>query len=96
MATHSSIIAWRIPWTEDPSRIQSIGSHKVGHNGSNLACTHEYIYIHTHTHNTHTQTYTMQYYAAIKKNENLPFAATWIDLEDIMPGEMSDRERQIL
>ena len=48
--------------------------------------------------NTHTQTqaYTMEYYAAIKKNENLPFAATWIDLEDIMLGEMSDRERQIL
>jgi len=32
MATHSSIPAWRIPWTEEPGRLQSIGSHRVGHN----------------------------------------------------------------
>ena len=32
MATHSSILAWRIPWTEEPSRLQSTGSQKVGHN----------------------------------------------------------------
>ena len=31
MATHSSILAWTIPWTEDPSRLQSIGSQRVGH-----------------------------------------------------------------
>ena len=31
MATHSSIIAWRIPWTEEPSRLQSMGSQGVGH-----------------------------------------------------------------
>ena len=27
MATHSSILAWKIPWTEEPSRLRSIGSH---------------------------------------------------------------------
>ena len=32
MATHSSILAWRIPWTEEPGRLQSIESHRVGHN----------------------------------------------------------------
>ena len=32
MATHSSTIAWKIPWTEEPGRLQSMGSHKVGHN----------------------------------------------------------------
>ena len=32
MATHSSILAWRIPWTEEPGRLQSIGSHRVEHN----------------------------------------------------------------
>ena len=32
MATHSSILAWRIPWTEEPSGLQSIRSQKVGHN----------------------------------------------------------------
>ena len=31
MATHSSILAWRIPWTEEPGGLQSIGSHGVGH-----------------------------------------------------------------
>ena len=32
MATHSSILAWRIPWTEKPRRLQSMGSQRVGHN----------------------------------------------------------------
>ena len=31
MATHSSILAWRISWTEEPGRLQSIGSQRVGH-----------------------------------------------------------------
>ena len=31
MATHSSTIAWKIPWTEEPGRLQSMGSLKVGH-----------------------------------------------------------------
>ena len=30
-ATHSSILAWRIPWTEEPGRLQPIGSQRVGH-----------------------------------------------------------------
>ena len=31
MAAHSSVLAWRIPWTEKPGRLQSMGSHRVGH-----------------------------------------------------------------
>ena len=31
MATHSSILAWRIPWTEEPGRLQSMGSKRVRH-----------------------------------------------------------------
>ena len=31
MATHSSILVWRIPWTEEPGRLQSMGSQRVGH-----------------------------------------------------------------
>ena len=31
MTTHSSILAWRIPWTEKPGRLQSTGSQRVGH-----------------------------------------------------------------
>ena len=30
MATHSSILAWRIPWTEEPGRLQSMGLQRVG------------------------------------------------------------------
>ena len=32
MATHSSILAWMIPWTEEPGGLQSLGSQRVGHN----------------------------------------------------------------
>ena len=32
MATHSSTLAWRIPWTEEPGGLQSMGSQRVGHN----------------------------------------------------------------
>ena len=38
MATHSSILAWRIPWTEEPGGLQSMGSQRVGHDW--LAHTH--------------------------------------------------------
>ena len=31
IATHSSILAWRIPWTEEPGRLQSMGSQRVGY-----------------------------------------------------------------
>ena len=40
MATYSSILAWRIPWTEEPGALQSIGSQRVGHNKSDLAHTY--------------------------------------------------------
>ena len=40
MATHSSILAWEIPWTEEPGRLQSIGSQRVGHNWSDFTYTH--------------------------------------------------------
>ena len=32
MATHSSILAWRIPWTEEPGGLQATGSERIGHN----------------------------------------------------------------
>ena len=37
MAPHSSTLAWKIPWTEKPGRLQSMASHRVGHNWSDLA-----------------------------------------------------------
>ena len=32
MATHSNILAWKMPWTEEPGRLQSMGSQRIGHN----------------------------------------------------------------
>jgi len=47
MATHSCILAWRIPWTEESGGLQSTGSQRVGHNWAHVhACSHS----HTHTH----------------------------------------------
>ena len=37
MATHSSILAWRIPGMGEPGGLPPVGSHRVGHNWSNLA-----------------------------------------------------------
>ena len=34
MATHSNVLAWRIPWTEEPGGLESTGLQRVGHNGS--------------------------------------------------------------
>ena len=40
--------------------------------------------------------YTMEYYSAIKKNEAMPFIATWMDLENVILSEVSQTEREIL
>ena len=54
----------------------------------------EYV-VYTHTH-THTHTHTMEYYSAIKKNEIMPFAATWMDLEMIILSEASQTKTSII
>ena len=43
MATHSNILAWEIPWTEKPGRLQSTRSRRVGHNWSNWAHMHSVL-----------------------------------------------------
>ena len=42
---------------------------------------------------THTHTHTLEYYSAIKKDEIMPFAATWVDLEIIIQSEVSQTEK---
>ena len=39
-ATHSSILAWRIPWTEEPGRLQSMGSQRAGHDWATFTSFH--------------------------------------------------------
>ena len=53
MATHSSILAWRIPGMGEPGGLPSMGSHRVGHDGSDLAaavaaemCLHKQVEYH--------------------------------------------------
>ena len=40
MAAHSNILAWTIPWTEEPGRLQSMGSQRVGMTEQLNICTH--------------------------------------------------------
>ena len=44
MATHSSVLAWRIPWMEKPDRLQSMGSHRVGQDWSDTAAASSLLY----------------------------------------------------
>ena len=39
MTTPSSVLVWRIPWTEEPGGLQSMGLQRVGHDWSDLVCT---------------------------------------------------------
>ena len=43
MATHSNILAWRIPWMEEPGGLQFTGLQRVEHNWSDLACMHYFF-----------------------------------------------------
>ena len=43
MATHSNILTWRIPWTEQPGGLWSMGSERVGHDWNDWACTHRQL-----------------------------------------------------
>ena len=52
-------------------------------------------YTHTHTH-THKHTHTMEYELVMKKNESLPLATTWTELEGIMLSEINQRKTNII
>ena len=55
-----------------------------GKDKEDVVCIHIYMCTHTHT---------MEYYSAIKKNNIVPFAATWMDLEIIIVSEVSQTEK---
>ena len=47
METHSILLVWRIPWTEDPGRPQSMGSQRLGHDGVTNVPARTHTHIHT-------------------------------------------------
>ena len=49
MATHSSILAWRIPWTKESGELQFMGWQRVGDNWANNTHTHTHTHTHAHT-----------------------------------------------
>ena len=83
MAIHSSILTWRIPWTEEPGGLQSIGSQRVGHNWATslkgyaeckqcftkvwLLRFHFFFFLQ------------WNYYSATKRDKILSLAVTWMD-----------------
>ena len=124
MAPHSSTLAWKIPWMEEPGRLQSIGSLESDtterlHFHFSLSCTGEgngnplqcsclenprdveawwaavYGVAQSQTRlkrlSSSSSIYTMEYYSAVKTNEIMPFAATWIHLKIIILSEVSHK-----
>ena len=79
MATHSSILAWKIPWTEEPDGLQFLGSQRVRHNWSRA---------HTHTH-THIQT--MDYYAVLNISELSGHEKIWRKLKCTLLRSLPER-----
>ena len=65
MITHSSILAWRSPWTEEPGRLQYMGLHRVGHSWVTKTFTFT-LYTHTHTH-THIYVYTLYLFIYLQR-----------------------------
>ena len=57
MVTHSSILAWRIPWTEEPDGLRSIGLGRVRHYWSDWACTHRGSQVKQKIHNNQVDHY---------------------------------------
>ena len=64
MATHSGILAWRIPWTEQPGKLQSMGWQRIGHNS--VTKQQHYISFRCTTHNDLMFIYIARLWASLK------------------------------
>ena len=83
MATHSSILAWRIPWTEEPGQEPGPWGHKES-DGTEAT---------EHPHTPDTYMHMMEDHPAIKKNEMMPFATTWMKSQIIILSDVSKTEK---
>ena len=74
MATYSSVLAWRIPRMEEPRRLQSMGSHRVGHHWSDLAAAAAFFIVQlTHPYMTTGKTITLTRWTFVSKVMSLLF-----------------------
>ena len=74
MATHSSILAWRTPWTEEPGQLQSMGLQRIGHDLGTNTYTHTRTHTHTHTH-THSFPQLLCFYMLVSLGMVLNFSS---------------------
>ena len=88
MAIHSSILAWKVPWTEEPGGLQSIGSRRVEHDWSDLTHTHTHTHTHTQT-QTHTDTHTHRFLVLFQMLQ-LEFACHNEDGRSHVPTKIED------
>ena len=79
-ATHSSILASRIPWTEEPGRLQSMGPQRVGHDWATNTHTH------THTHNLVTE----MMKSSVPLSGMFELGSTWLGSELDMKRDWSE------
>ena len=89
MATHSSTLAWKIPWTEEPGNLQSVGSQRVGHNRA----TSLSLFTFMHWIRKIWYIYTMEYYSVIKTNTFKSVLMKWMNLEPIIQSVVSQKEK---
>ena len=89
MATHSSILAGRIPWTEEPGRLQSMGSQRVGPNwATNI---HTLAFIQIDTRSTHNLSCEIK---DVSRNYQMPVDQGWITPRLETPTSGSDSQLQ--
>ena len=101
MATHSSVLAWRIPGMGEPGGLPSLGSHRVGHDWSDsaAAAAHSSIVHCNQCPSTDEWINKMGYintmicYSILKMKEILIHATTWMNLKDIMLSEISQSQK---
>ena len=73
MATHSSILAWRIPWTEEPGGLQSIGSQRVGQDWVTDTYLAFFMVQHSHLYMTTEETSALTIWTFVSKVMSLLF-----------------------
>ena len=92
MATHSSILAWEIPWAEEPGRLQSMGSQRVGHDLAHkpwhtgwqiLLKSSRYFYITTSS-------------LQVVKIQQLNMRVRWLCLRTEIRGEREEKQNRLL